>query len=137
MLALFARLPDSPADLSAWNHWRMPVVVSEVKDDLLEGPLMVTIEYVVPREQESGFLEAMHKYGRIRRRDGAYRWGIFRDTAVADHYLEVFLVNSWAEHMRQHERQTQADRQLEERLISHVATEPKVRHLIYSRWKGD
>ena len=91
MLALFARLPDSPADLSAWNHWRMPVVVNEVEDDLLEGPVLVTIEYVVPREREAGFLEAIQKYGRMRRRDGAYRWGIFRDTAVADHYVEIFL----------------------------------------------
>jgi MFS family permease len=137
MLALFARLPDSTADLSAWNHWRMPVVVNEVQDDLLEGPVLVTIEYVVPQQQEAGFLEAIHKYGRMRRRDGAYRWGIFRDTAVADHYLEIFLVKSWAEHLRQHERQTQADRQLEERLNSYAATEPKVRHLIYSHSKDD
>jgi MFS family permease len=137
MLALFARLPDSPADLSAWNHWRMPVVVKDIGDDLLQGPVMVTIEYVVPREQEAGFLEAIHKYGRMRRRDGAYRWGIFRDTSVADHYLEVFLVNSWAEHMRQHERQTQADRHLEERVRGYTAAEPKVRHLIYSHSKDD
>jgi MFS family permease len=135
MLALFARLPNSPADLSAWNHWRMPVVVKEIGDDLLQGPVMVTIEYIVPRAQEAGFLDAIHKYGRMRRRDGAYRWGIFRDTAVADHYLEVFLVNSWAEHMRQHERQTQADRHLEERLRGYTAAEPKVRHLIYSHAK--
>ncbi len=132
MLALFARLPDSPADLTAWNHWRMPVVVKEVAGDLLQGPVLVTVEYVVPQGRQAGFLEAIHKYGRMRRRDGAYRWGIFRDTAVADHYLEVFLVNSWAEHMRQHERQTQADRQLEERLRGYTVTEPKVRHLIYS-----
>jgi hypothetical protein len=76
------------------------------------------------------FLVAMHEYGRIRRRDGAYRWGIFRDTEVADHYLEIFLVNSWAEHLRQHERQTQADRELEQRLYSYVAAAPTVRHLI-------
>lgn len=137
MLAFFARLPDSTADLSAWNHWRMPVVVKEIGDDLQQGPVMVTIEYVVPRERETGFLEAMHKYGRLRRRDGAYRWGIFRDTEAADHYMEVYLVDSWAEHMRQHERQTQADRQLEERLRGYAATEPKVRHLIYSHSKDD
>ena len=115
----------------------MPVVVKEIGDDLLQGPVMVTIEYVVPREREAGFLEAIHKYGRMRRRDGAYRWGIFRDTAVADHYLEVFLVNSWAEHLRQHERQTQADRHLEERLRGYTAAEPKVRHLIYSHSKDE
>jgi len=137
MLALFARLPDSTADVSAWNHWRMPVVVNEVKEDMLDGPVLVTVEYVVAREQATEFLKAIQKYGRTRRRDGAYRWGIFRDTAVADHYLEIFLVKSWAEHMRQHERQTQADRQLEDQLRSYAATEPKVRHLIYSHSKDD
>jgi hypothetical protein len=72
----------------------------------------------------------MHEYGRTRRRDGAYRWGIFRDTEVADRYLEIFLVNSWAEHLRQHERQTQADRELEGRITSCLSGEPIVRHLI-------
>jgi hypothetical protein len=115
----------------------MPVVVNEVEGDLRGGPVLVTIEYVVPREQEAGFLIAIQKYGRTRRRDGAYRWGIFRDTAVADHFLEIFLVKSWAEHMRQHERQTQADRQLEEQLRGYTAMEPKVRHLIYSHAKDD
>jgi MFS family permease len=29
-VALFAKIPDSMADLSPWNHWRTPVVVGEV-----------------------------------------------------------------------------------------------------------
>lgn len=58
--------------------------------------------------------------------------GIFRNTETADRYLEIFLVNSWAEHLRQHERQTQADREQELRLHSYVAAEPKVCHLIYA-----
>jgi MFS family permease len=129
-VAALAKLPDSTADLSPWNHWRMPVVVKEVGADLAQGPVLVTIDYAVVPRRTAAFLEAMHEYGRMRRRDGAYRWAIFRDTEVADHYLEIFLVNSWAEHLRQHERQTQADRELEERLRSYVAAEPTVRHLI-------
>jgi hypothetical protein len=39
--------------------------------------------------------------------------------------------------MRQHERQTQADRQLEERLRGYTATEPTVHHLIYAHSKDD
>jgi hypothetical protein len=46
--------------------------------------------------------------------------------------LEIFLVNSWAEHLRQHERQTQADREVEQRLSSYAARDPEVRHLIYA-----
>jgi Transmembrane secretion effector len=108
----------------------MPVLVKGVEADLERGPVLVTVEYTVIREREAEFLQAIHHYARIRRRDGAYRWGIFRDTEAADRYLETFLVNSWAEHLRQHERQTQSDRGLEQRLHSYVAGNPTVRHLI-------
>jgi len=132
MFALFAKLPASTADLTPWNHWRMPVVVREATADLSRGPVLVTIEYTAIAEREAEFVDVIHQYGRIRLRDGAYRWGIYRDTEVATRYVEIFLVNSWAEHLRQHERQTLGDRELEQRLFSHVAGEPTVRHLIYA-----
>jgi transmembrane secretion effector len=134
-VALFAKIPDSTADLSPWNHWRMPVVVEEVGTDLSQGPVLVTIECFVISQRTAEFVEAMHQYGRIRRRDGAYRWGIFRDTELTNRYLEIFLVNSWAEHLRQHERQTQADRELEGRIQGYLAGEPVVRHLVYTYTK--
>jgi MFS family permease len=131
-IALFVQLPDSTADLSPWNHWRMPVIVQEAAADLQRGPVLVTVEYTVIPEHEAEFVDAIHQYGRIRRRDGAYRWGIYRDAEIGNRYLEIFLVNSWAEHLRQHERQTQADRELEQRLSSYAAADPKVGHLIYA-----
>jgi MFS family permease len=132
ILALLARFPDSTADLTPWNHWRMPVIVKEVSDELLGGPVLVTIEYTVVAELESKFVKAMRQYARVRRRDGAYKWGIYRDIEVANRFLEIFLVHSWAEHLRQHERQTKADRELEQRVYSYVAGQPKVRHLLYA-----
>jgi len=135
LMVLFAKLPDSTADLSPWNHLRMPVVVNEVESDLLQGPVLVTIDYSVLSEREAEFMQAIHQYGRIRRRDGAYRWGVFRDIEIAGRYLEIFLVSSWEEHLRQHERETLADHELEQRLRSYVATEPTVRHLIYAHSK--
>ncbi|HEV2730631.1 MAG TPA: MFS transporter [Terriglobales bacterium] len=130
ILALFAKLPDSTADLSPWNHWRMPVIVKEVGDELLGGPVLVTIEYSVVPGLESQFVKEMHQYARVRRRDGAYRWAIYRDMEVANRFVEIFLVHSWAEHLRQHERQTKADRELEQRVYSYIVGEPKVRHLL-------
>ncbi len=130
LLALVARLPESNADLSPWNHWRMPVMTEDFANDSLKGPVLVTIAYTVLPERQPEFLKAIHEYSRIRRRDGAYRWGIFRDTQAADRYLEIFLVNSWAEHLRQHERQTQADGEVERRLLGYIAGFPEVRHLI-------
>jgi hypothetical protein len=133
VLALFAGLPDSTADLTPWNHWRMPVIVKEVSDEVLDdGPVLDTIEYSVIRELDSRFVKAMRQYARVRRRDGAYRWGIYRDLEVANQFVEIFLVHSWAEHLRQHERQTKADRELEQRVYSYIAGKPKVRHLLYA-----
>ena len=129
-IAFFAQLPNSTADLTPWNHWRMPVVIGEVGAHVEKGPVMVTIEYAVIPSRAAEFIDAMHEFGRSRRRDGAYRWAIFRDTEVADRYIEMFLVNSWAEHLRQHERQTQADREMEGRISGYVRGEPVVRHLI-------
>jgi len=132
MFALFAKLPESTVDLTPWNHWRMPVVIAEAVAGLGQGPVLVTVEYIVIPEREAEFIETIHQYGRIRRRDGAYRWAVFRDTEAADRYVEIFLVYSWAEHLRQHDRQTHADRELEQRLYGNVAGDPKVRHLIYA-----
>ncbi len=132
LFVLFAKLPDSTADLTPWNHWRMPAVIKEVESNVDWGPVLVTIKYAVIHERATEFVEAIHEYGRIRRRDGAYRWGIYRDTEAADRYLEIFLVNSWAEHLRQHDRQTQADRGLEQRVYACVVGEAEVRHLIYA-----
>ena len=132
VLALVAKFPDSTSDLSPWNHWRMPVVVKEVGSELQRGPVLVTVEYVVAPGKTAEFVEAIHEYGRVRLRDGAYRWGVYRDTEAAERHVEIFLVHSWAEHLRQHERQTKADHELEERLRGCVTRDPEVHHLIAS-----
>lgn len=135
VLALFAKLPDATADLSPWNHWRMPVLVKEIGPELDGGPVLVTVEYVVGPERKADFVKAIHQYERVRRRNGASRWGIFHDVEAGDRYLETFLVHSWAEHQRQHERETRADHELEQRLRSYVVRDPEVRHLIFAQPK--
>jgi hypothetical protein len=44
--------------------------------------------------------------------------------------VERFLVESWLEHLRQHERVTQVDRILQERVDRFALGTPKVPHLI-------
>jgi MFS family permease len=130
-LALFLRLPDATADLTPWNGWRLPATENAqqpIDDDF--GPVLVTVEYQVASEATAEFLEAVRQHKRIRHRDGARRWDIFRDMENADRYVETFIVASWAEHLRQHERLTRADREIEERVQRYVRSEPKVRHLI-------
>jgi len=131
-LGLLWRLPDTTTDVTPWNHWRMPVIPDGHELGLESGPVLVTVEYQVGPHHASEFLKAMHRYEPIRRRDGASRWGIYRDTENPDVYLETFIVHSWAEHLRQHERFTRADHLLDERIDGYILREPKVRHLIYA-----
>lgn len=95
------------------SHWPEPVF--KTPPDPERGPVMVLIEYELDPADEAEFLAAMHQLGRIRLRDGAIRWGIFQDPASPRRHLESFLVESWAEHLRQHERVTIADREIEDR----------------------
>ena len=129
-LGLVAKLPDATTDVSPWNHWRMPAIVKDLRPEFDEGPVLVTLEYRVNRDQTEEFLEAIHEYSRVRRRDGAYRWGVYRDLEAADRYVETFLIRSWGEHLRQHERSTKADREVEERLRRSATGAPTVRHLV-------
>ena len=131
-LGAILRLPDTTMDVTAWNHWRMPVIPDGTESGLESGPVLVTVEYTVDCEHASNFLKAMTHFERVRRRDGAFRWGIYRDMERPGVYLETFIVSSWAEHLRQHDRSTRADNTLEERRDKYLIKEPKVRHLIYA-----
>jgi MFS family permease len=133
ILVLISRLPDTPVDLGAWDHWGKPMLVGEA--DPSQGPVLVTVEYEVDPRKADEFLEALHKFARVRRRDGASRWGVYRDTEHPAHYVETFIVESWAEHLRQHERLTRGDRDLEESVGRFESKPSKVRHFIYARSK--
>ena len=134
-LGLLWRLPDTTTDVTPWNHWRMPLIADRLELGLESGPVLVTVEYLVNREHCIDFLKAIHRYERVRRRDGASRWGIYRDIEHPDQFVEAFIVHSWAEHLRQHGRITRADRALEDRINSYTLKEPNVRHLIYTTSK--
>src|SRR5262249_55547314 len=126
------RLPDAAGDMSPWNHWRMPAVVPDAASALEHGPVLVTVRYRVAPRHEDAFLGAMQKYGRIRRRDGASWWGVFRDLEHTDVFVETFLVASWAEHLRQHDRFTRADADVETQVRQHIEEEPVIEHLMHA-----
>jgi len=125
-----ATLPDAGADMTPLNHWRLPAIVGDPGSALERGVTLVTVEYRVRAQHAKPFLNAMERYGEIRRRDGASWWGVFRDLEDENLYVETFLVASWAEHVRQHERFTRGDREVEIRIGQHVTEAPKIRHLI-------
>lgn len=129
------RLPSGAVDLSPWNHWGKPHMfqehASEHSSEL--GPVLVTVRYVIDPVKAADFLNEIYKYERVRRRDGATRWGIYYDTESPDTYVETFVVGSLAEHERQHEHFTVADHEIEKRVESFAVEPTKVNHFIYAK----
>jgi MFS family permease len=117
-------------DLEPSLHWPDPVYVNEPQPH--EGPVLVTVAYTIDPARAPDFVSAMREVKRLQQRNGAVRWGLFADPAAPTHYLETFLVESWAEHMRQHARVTMEDRILQDRASSfHLGPGPPlVTHLI-------
>ena len=133
LLGPLFRLPNTNVDLSIWNHWAKPAMMQEPAPD--QGPVLVTVRYVIDPAKAAEFLHQIHKYERVRRRDGATSWGIFFDTEAPDTYLESFKVDSWAEHERQHGRFTVADSEIEKRVVRYALKPIEVKHYIYAREK--
>jgi MFS family permease len=116
-------------DLAPSMHWPTPLLSHDIEPD--RGPVLVTVEYAVASADRAAFLAAMAQLASERRRDGAYDWGIYEDASKEGVFVETFHVDSWLEHMRQHQRVTNADRVLED-AVDGFQTEgtPAVRHLI-------
>ena len=107
-----------------------PRTADDVEPQL--GPVLITVEYRVDPARAAEFTAAARELRRLRRRDGALTWALYRDSARPDRYTEVFVSSSWAEHLRQHERTTIED----EAVIARVRAfqvdgeRPRVEHLI-------
>jgi quinol monooxygenase YgiN len=120
-------------DTTPSNHWPEPPPLIERLPE--HGPVLVTVEYLIDPERGAEFAKAMQPLRRIRRRDGAIRWSLYEDAANPGRYIENFVVESWAEHLRQHERVTVSDRELETKAWAFHQAEgpPKVTHWIAAR----
>jgi hypothetical protein len=61
----------------------------------------------------------------------AFDWWVFEDVAKPGRYVETFMLDSWIEHMRQHARVSNTDRELQERVRGfHIEGVPQVTHLV-------
>ncbi len=137
-LTATARWPmprNGSLDLLASQPWPAPQVEIEPRPD--DGPVLVTIEYRIDPDKGQDFATALHALGRLRRRDGAITWGVYHDVADLARYVETFVVESWIEHLRQHQRGTNADRVIEDAAQAfHVGADPpRTAHLIYAHPK--
>jgi MFS family permease len=117
-------------DLTPSMHWRAPVLAQKVENN--QGPVLVTVQYRVDAEKRAEFLSALTEVGHERKRDGAFAWGLFEDTADAGRFVESFLIESWLELMHARERVTNADRMVEDHVRQLLGAAPEVTFLIAS-----
>ena len=120
-------------ETAGWDRstvaWPEPHLVFDAAP--AEGPVVVRTMYTVSQERERDFLEAMELVRQSRLRTGATQWGLFRDGDQLHRFVELFVVPSWEEHLRQHRyRQTGTDRDFEERAIALSDTPPETAHWI-------
>src|SRR5207244_2011712 len=107
-----------------------PVVSTD--PEVERGPVLVTVDYNIDATRAEDFTRIASELQAIRRRDGAVNWGLFQDIAEPGRWVETFVVETWAEHLRQHERVTVEDRRIEEavRAFQMGGEPPIVKHHI-------
>ena len=99
------------------------------------GPILVQLEYSILETSREQFLEAMDEVRRLRLRDGAMRWALFEEPDHTQegrlHFAECYLSSTMGEHLRQHHRDTAADRLvLAQAYRLNPDGRPKVRHMV-------
>jgi predicted MFS family arabinose efflux permease len=124
--------PIPPADLQPAGDWPAPYLADGQAPG---GPVMVSVEYR-PRDGLAGELLAELRDARFsRRRTGASAWRVWQDAADPGRIVEQFVVASWDEHLRQHDRVTGRDQQRlnKIRAMTDPATPATVTHWLTPR----
>lgn len=102
----YGLVPIPPEELLPSGDWPRPPLAGT---DAPGGPVLVTVEYYAVAGHEDDLISALEETKFSRRRSGASSWRLWRDSAEPSHILEQFVVGSWQEHLRQHERVTKRD----------------------------
>jgi predicted MFS family arabinose efflux permease len=100
--------PIPPQDLLPAGDWPAPHLA---EGDPPAGPVMVSVEYWPADGLEDDLLTKLEETRFSRRRTGASAWRVWQDAADPSRIIEQFVVASWAEHLRQHDRVTGRDQE--------------------------
>jgi MFS family permease len=100
-------LPGSAAPDTGELAEPMPLPAARhVSDD---APAIVNVEYALLPGSAARFVAMTRDLRRLRRRTGAVHWHLSRGIEDPGLFTESFVVGSWDEHERQHERVQAAD----------------------------
>lgn len=131
LLTLKVALPSTEVEeLTPSLHWPTPLLSEDLDRD--GGPVMVTVEYHVEPGKVDAFQQAARDLEAMRKRNGALSWGLMRDSADPQLWVEFFFEESWLEHLRHHGRVTRGELKIEAR-VRQLQTDGvpiRIRHLL-------
>lgn len=131
-LRWFAMPDQRELNLDPLGRWREPSLALDLKPR--SGPIRITVEYMIRPEDTREFLDAMAERRRIRRRDGARHWALFRDVENPELWTEMYNVPTWVDYVRLAQRVTFADDAVGEKIRRlHKGTGPPRAHRLIER----
>jgi len=157
-MALLAAAAATIVSLIAGLWLRLPQArdMVEESDDLMadpdvemslsarSGPIVIEIEYRVPRHRARAFYSVMQEVQLSRQRNGAYGWSIARDVSDPELWTERYHCPTWLDYLRQRNRPTQSEREIHNRAFEfHEGSEPlRIRRMLERpfgsvRWRED
>jgi MFS family permease len=107
------RTLEGSEDHTPTHPFDEPVPARPVEMD--EGPVMVTIEYLINPGRSAEFDLVMAETRSARLRAGAVSWGLFEDLERPGRFVEYFACDTWVDYLRRFDRFTAADEQLHQR----------------------
>jgi len=134
----FHILRGAAPDFSPYQ-WKRPVPQFLLDSEPTAGPVRISIMYRIPVERYAEFTRAIHQMRGVRLRDGAMRWGIYRDANDPESLNETFVMESWLDYLRSRERVTAADAAIRDRIwaMNMGDTPPIITHQIYAKEVAD
>ncbi|MDB5413966.1 MAG: transporter [Rubritepida sp.] len=72
--------------------------------------VLEVVRYEIAPADRAGFLACMTECRRVRLRGGAATWRLYEDVAHPQRWVELWAIESWAEHLREDARLTEEDR---------------------------
>ena len=117
------------------HQFKKPAPQLAPDTEMTDGPVRISVEYRISAENYAEFTQAIHQLRGVRLRDGALRWGIYRDAVDTERLNETFVMESWLDFLRSRERITATDEQIRARVRAlHTDSEPpKTSYQIYAR----
>ncbi|HEX5130836.1 MAG TPA: MFS transporter [Usitatibacter sp.] len=107
------RVLEGPEEMdhTPTHPWDEPVPAQPI--DPHDGPVMITLEYLIDPTRKGEFEVIMAESRSARLRQGAVSWGLFEDLQRPGRFVEYFACDSWADYLRRFDRFTAQDERLQ------------------------